>query len=606
MATMKPGKKRAHMQQAQHHWERALRFHQKQQLDAALASYGEAIRLNRDFAEAYANRGVLFMLRGENEQALADYDQSITLKPDFFNAYANRGGLLMQLGQSEKALADLNRAIALKPDFAQAYAKRGVLFVQAGKKEQALDDFNQAITLDPDYAEAYSDRGSLFMDLGREDAALADYNWAIILKPDFYNAYVNRGNLLVSMRNFKAAVESYEQALLLNPASASAYEGIGRAFMGNGQLDIAQEYYEKARELDSDMVAAHCNYADLLYEVNRFDEAMAEWGKAIALDPNCYSAYFNNALLLMLYGRFEEGLPLYEFRFKVNKPGPDELRFPGKVWLGEESLQGKTILLYHEQGLGDTIQFCRYARLVSARGAKVIMHVQAPLAALLKNLEGVDEFIVGPRSPDDVLPAFDVCCPMMSLPLALKTTLETIPGETPYLTADPEKTAFWETRLGRKTKPRVGLVWSGNPAYKNDHRRSILLAQLLPYLPDNCDYISLQKPLADMDRAIFDNRPELKHYEDELNDFSDTAALCSLMDVVISVDTAVAHMSGALGRPTWIMLPFNPDWRWLLERRDSPWYPDVRLYRQNQPGNWDGVCEAVRSDLLGLGNSGVA
>ncbi|NLC24389.1 MAG: glycosyltransferase family 9 protein [Oxalobacter sp.] len=195
---------------------------------------------------------------------------------------------------------------------------------------------------------------------------------------------------------------------------------------------------------------------------------------------------------------------------------------------------------------------------------------------------------------------------MMSLPLALKTTLETIPGETPYLYADPEKTAFWEARLGRKTRPRIGLVWSGNPAYNNDHQRSILLTQLLPYLPDNCDYISLQKEVSDIDRIIFAAMPEWKHYEDELNDFSDTAALCSLMDVVISVDTAVAHMSGALGKPTWIMLPFYPDWRWQLERRDSPWYPDVRLYRQGEPGNWSDVFEAVRGDLLGLGNTATA
>ncbi len=590
--------------QAQSHLQKAIDFHLQHQLDAALRHYDKAIALNPNLAKAYANRGALSMQSGQNEPAMADLNRAIELDPDFADAYANRGLLHTQSGENELALADLNRAIELDPDSPETYANRGSLFKQSKANELALEDFNRVIELKPDSPETYVNRGLLFKEFENNELALANFNRAIELKPDYFDAYSHLGILFLSMKQYKSALESFEKALQLNPSSSRVYCNIGVAFQGNEQVDIALEYYEKAIELDPGLASAYCNYGTALLKLNAFEAAIEWFDKAIALDPNDPLAYYSKAFPLLVLGRFEEGLPLYEYRFKTDFFKLEKVNIPGKLWLGEQSIRGKTILLHHDAGYGDSLQFSRYAKLLSALGAKVILQVPPGLANLLKNLEGVDEIVVNNEAltleTRDLFPPFDVYCPVMSLLLAFKTNLETIPAEVPYLYADPEKVAIWKNRLGKKTRPRVGLAWSGNPVHLNDNNRSIMLAQLLPYLPDNCEYISLQKEVRDIDKIIFAAMTEWQHYEEELEDFSDTAALCSLMDVVISVDTSVAHLSGALGKPTWVLLPFSPDWRWLLDRRDSPWYPGMRLYRQNQPGNWGDVFDEVRNDLLEL------
>ena len=266
---------------------------------------------------------------------------------------------------------------------------------------------------------------------------------------------------------------------------------------------------------------------------------------------------------------------------------------PQPLWLGDEPLNGKTIVLHPEQGLGDTIQFCRYAKLVSELGARVILQAPTALVPLLSGLDGVDEL----RDMQQPLPDFDYHCPLMSLPLAFKTTLTTIPRTTRYLQTTPEKLAAWTNTLGPKTKPRVGLVWSGNAAHKNDSNRSLSLKQLLACLPEGFDYISLHKEIRTSDQALLNNQVSIRTYCHELNDFSDTAALCELMDIVISVDTSVAHLASALGKETWVLLPYAPDWRWLLDRQDSPWYQSVCLYRQDEHRDWHNVIISIAADL---------
>jgi len=250
-------------------------------------------------------------------------------------------------------------------------------------------------------------------------------------------------------------------------------------------------------------------------------------------------------------------------------------------------------LLYSEQGLGDAMQFCRFATAVADRGATVILEVQAPLASLLASVNGVSRVIVE-KSP---LPEFDLRCPLLSLPLALKTTIDTIPAATPYLRSDAAKVAWWRTRLGDRGNPRIGLAWSGNPKQGNDHNRSTRLADWIDHLPPEFEYFCLQKEIRPADEEILAANPWISRLEDELHDFSDTAALCECLDLVISVCTSMAHLSGALGRPTWVLLPFNPDWRWLLDRGDSPWYPTAKLYRQQASGDWKGVFARVAADL---------
>jgi hypothetical protein len=256
-------------------------------------------------------------------------------------------------------------------------------------------------------------------------------------------------------------------------------------------------------------------------------------------------------------------------------------------------LAGKTILLYGEQGFGDTLQFCRYAKSVADLGARVILEVQKPLMPLLADLDGPSQLI----ATGSALPPLDYHCPLMSLPLAFNTCLDTIPASVPYLLADPIKVARWRERLGETKAPRIGLVWSGSATNLNDHNRSIRLADWVPYLPARCQFVSLQKDVREADAATLESTPTVLNFADELNDFSDTAALCECMDLVISVCTSVAHLSGALGKDTWVMLGFAADWRWLLDRADSPWYPSMKLYRPRNRGDWQGVFGQVESDL---------
>lgn len=251
-------------------------------------------------------------------------------------------------------------------------------------------------------------------------------------------------------------------------------------------------------------------------------------------------------------------------------------------------------MLHSEQGFGDTLQFCRYARLVAALGARVLMEVPKPLMHLLQGLEGISELV----EKGTTLPTFDYHCPLLSLPLAFKTSLDTIPGNQAYLSSDRIKVADWERKLGVKTKPRVGIVWSGSIGHKNDASRSLLLSEFIAQLPPDFEYVSLKKEVRDVDKATLQANPHIKHFGSELNDFADTAALCALMDIVVSVDTSVAHLSGALGRPTWILLPYVPDWRWLLDRTDSPWYSSVKLYRLEKINDWHGVLQSVKSNLI--------
>jgi hypothetical protein len=293
-------------------------------------------------------------------------------------------------------------------------------------------------------------------------------------------------------------------------------------------------------------------------------------------------------------GDFDRGWKEYEWRWKSVQLANSQRNFAQPLWLGKESLTGKTILLHSEQGLGDTLQFCRYIKLVSELGARVILEVYKPLSALLTRLDGVAQLVEtgGP------LPAVEFHCPLLSLPLAFKTGLNTIPARVSYIASNPGKVTEWRARLGKRTKPRIGLVWSGRTEHINDRNRSIPLSDLLKSLPNAYQYISLQKEIGQKDKETLGSRADILHFGEQLADFTDTAALCELMDVVISVDTSVAHLAGAMGKAVWILLPFCPDWRWLLDRADSPWYPTATLFRQDVMGDWGGVLRKVQAELL--------
>jgi len=297
----------------------------------------------------------------------------------------------------------------------------------------------------------------------------------------------------------------------------------------------------------------------------------------------------------MQMGNFEQGWHQYEWRKKREEPVAAR-SYPQPLWLGEEDIAGKTLFIYWEQGLGDTIQFCRYAKLAEGRGAKVVVSVQEPLRRLLEGISPTTQIIGQREKPIK----FDYHCPLLSMPLAFGTTLETIPSEQRYIWADERLRAQWEARLSAKTKPRIGVVWSGSTGHTNDHNRSIELAEWRPLLGAEADWVSLQKEVRTSDEGILQDIGLTGFFGDDLSDFSDTAALLDLMDLVITVDTSVAHLAGAVGKPVWILLPFNPDWRWLLDRDDSPWYPSARLFRQQRIGDWAGVLDRVRTELRSL------
>ena len=333
-----------------------------------------------------------------------------------------------------------------------------------------------------------------------------------------------------------------------------------------------------------------------MHELKRYDEAIEHYDQAISLKPCDYEASWNKSLLLLLLGNFENGLPLYESRWNsriVSEIGGRRL-FKSPTWLGIETLQNKTIFIYGEQGLGDFIQFCRYIKLVADLGAKVILEVPEPLAGLMKSLEGVSQLVIKGEEP----PIFDYQCPLMSLPLVFKTRISSIPVGTPYLVACQNKVLEWKFKLGEKRRKRVGIVWSSMSSFKADSKRSLMLEDFVKALPNKeFEYICLQKELKECDKEFFDNYKKIKFFGNELINFSDTAALIENMDLIISTCTSIPHLSGALGKETWILLSHVPDWRWFLNKEDSPWYPSVKLYRQHAIGDWMSVLERVKLDL---------
>jgi tetratricopeptide (TPR) repeat protein len=563
--------------------------------EAALASYDQAIALDPADALVHSNRGSLLQAISRWDSALASYDRALALNPQLFQTWFHRGNVLRQLQQFEAALASYHEAVRQKPDYAEAHYNRGVLLERTQQPRAALACYDRAIAIYPEFHEAHYNRAGVLKGLKEREAALAGYDRAIAAKGDYAEAYVNRGVVLHDLGRREAALASYDRAISIRPDYAEAYFNRGILFKALKQWDAALASYDQAIALRPGYSAAHCDRAGVLMEVGRLDAALSSYSQAVLIQPDFAEAQYNRSLALLLSGDYENGWLNYEWRWEnaARLSLNDERTFSQPLWLGEESVAGKRLLLYSEQGLGDALQFCRFARSVADRGATVILEVQAPLASLLATVEGVSRVIVegSPR------PEVDYRCPLLSLPLALKTTIDTIPAATPYLRSDAAKVARWRTRLGERGRPRIGLTWSGNSKQGNDHNRSIRLAEWIDHLPRELQYFCLQKEIRPADEEILAANPWISRAEVEFHDFSDTAALCECLDLVISVCTSIAHLSGALGRPTWVLLPFNPDWRWLLDRNDSPWYPTAKLYRQQASGDWKGVFARVAADL---------
>jgi Flp pilus assembly protein TadD len=495
---------------------------------------------------------------GRLDEARDCYEKVLIQNPSHFVALHMLGTLHGQAGNLALSLSLLDRAIAVNPGVAETHHNRGLVLSELKRPWDALASFDQATGLNPDYAVAHNSHGIALFALGRVEDALASFRRAAALQPAYAEADCNLGMALHELCRLEEAVAAYDRAIAASPGNA----------------------------------AAHNDRGSVLLELNRVDEAIASYGRAIALQPDYPDAWRNRSLALLLSGRLEEGWRQYEWR----KRGSDvrQLAFGrGRVWSGEDDLAGKRVFLHSEQGFGDTIQFCRYVRVLADRGADVVLSVQEPLAPLLQQLTPDQPVLSEEQYP----PHFDYYSSLLSLPLAVGTTLDTIPAWPSYLRADETRRDHFEALLGPKVAPRIGIAWSGSSTLKNDHNRSIAFERLAPLIVDDVQWVCLQNEIRPADAAALRGAGRVGFFGEALRDFSDTAALLDLMDMVVTVDTSIAHLAGAMGKPVWILLPFNPAWRWLLHRPDSPWYPSARLFRQPRIGDWESVIGEVIAEL---------
>jgi hypothetical protein len=569
--------------------QQGLQLHQQGRFADAERVYREVLQHAPTHFDALHLLGVLGLQAGRTENGVELIANAIKQNPNSWGAHNNLGNGLRELGRLDAALASYDRAIALRPDFADAHNNRATVLQNLQRVDEALAGFDTAIKLRPDYAEAHNNRGVVLQELKRLEDARASFDAAIALKQDYAEAYNNRGNARKELGDLEGATADFDKAIGLRANYAAPHYNRGIVLREGGRFDDALASLDRAIALKQDYAEAYNNRGLVLQELNRPQDAIASFAKAIALMPNDAEAYVNQSVSLLQLGRFEQGWPLYEWRKKLEQPFGAR-SFAQPLWLGRDDLSNRTVFVHWEQGLGDTIQFARFAKLLTARGASVVMSVQEPLYRLLSQMHPGVRVI----SQDEVPAAFDYHCPMMSLPLALATTLQTIPAEGPYLFADDAVCKAWNARLPAKTRPRIGIAWSGGAKHKNDRQRSIDLSTFASLLSPGVHWISLQNEIRDDDAAALAQLHQIEQCGEQLQDFADTAALIDRLDLVIAVDTSVAHLAGAMGKPVWILLPYNADWRWLLERGDSPWYPTARLFRQDSPRSWSNVMTRVR------------
>jgi len=559
--------------------------------EEALESYDRALAVQPDYPEALYNRGTVLHELKRFEGALASYDRALKFKPDYAESLYNRGNTLRELKRFPQALASYDCALAKRPNHAETLSNRGLTLHDLGRFDEALLSYDRAIVQRPDNPKVLSNRGITLEVLKRFEEALESYDRALAVRQEYPEALYNRGIVLHELKRFEEAVESYNRALALRSDYAEALSNRGLALHEVGHLDEALASFDCALALRPDYAETHSHRGTTLHDMQRFDEALASYNRAINFRADCAEAHYNLALCQLLTGEFERGWNECEWRWRTEQSG--RWKFEQPVWRGSNNIAGKTILLHAEQGFGDMIQFCRYVPLVAERAARVILEVPEPLHDLMGTLQGGARIV----SRGEPLPHFDMHCPLLSLPLAFNTRLETIPSATPYLGAPSQASFDWNMRLGSKNRPRIGLCWSGRSAHKNDRNRSMSLDSLLPILDFDATFVSLQQQVRSGDVAASQSRRNLLHFGADLNNFSDTAALIANLDLVVSVDTSVAHLAGALAKPVWVMLPLIPDWRWLLDREDSPWYPTARLFRQDNTRAWDNVVARVRAAL---------
>lgn len=572
---------------------KALDFHKKGNIQVAAEMYRKILAVDVQHFDATHLLGVTQFYLGNTDQALSLFQAAEKINHKHPTLFFNHAVALHALKREEEALEQIKKAIHLKPEYMDALVLLGTLLQELGKSEEALKACDDVLKLAPNQEDVLCTKGNSLQSLLRYEEALLCYTKAMQTKPNHPPLISNYGNALQGLKRFEEAITYYDRALAIDPKFASGWFNRGNALRALGQDEKASENYERALNLDDNLTEAVLNRGVVMLDARDLQQAVFCFEFVKLRDPNNVKANFNLGYCNLLLGNLKEGWKGYEWRWKSDDLKLVKVELPFPIWNGEQPIKNKRLLVYSEQGFGDLIQFCRYIEILDKMGAQVILVCHDTLAPLMHTLAGVTQIIV----PGQLIPEVDYYINMMSVPMAVDTELATIPAKPSYLSSDSVKVAVWQEKLGVSKAPKVGIVWSGNVEYKNDVKRSIPIQQMMELAHKGLELICLQKEIRKEDKTKLAKYPKVKFYGDSLHDFSDTAALIELMDVVVTIDTSVAHLAGALGKPVWILLPFNSDWRWFLEREDSPWYPSVRLFRQKKSGDWGSVVQRVKGEL---------
>lgn len=580
--------------------EEAIRHHQAGELTRAGEIYATVLEAEPDQADALHLSGVIAYQSGRQETAIDLITRAITNDPEQPLFYVNLGNALMEQGHLEESIQAYRKALRLRPESAEACYNMGNALRVQGNLDEAMGWYGKALERAPLLSEAYHNLAAIWIEKGQYGEAVRCCHKLLEIRPEDADAYAHLGIAYKEEGRWEDAAICYHKAICLKPEAPEPYYNLGNLLHQEGRLDEAIGLYQKAIRLKPDYADAFDNLGKTWRDLGRLDEAMSCYQRSLQLNPDNPETRFDRATLHLLQGHFVEGWAGYESRFqRSNWKSVYPLQFSVPRW-GGEPFAGKRLFVHSEQGLGDSLQFVRYLPMVKERGGEVVLETVRPLMRLFRNVRGIDRLIEGPSDPCQAADC-DLYVPLLSLPGIFKTRLETIPSETPYLFAEAEKVHHWEKTLSDKTGFRVGLVWAGKPS---DQRRSCALKELAPLFEvPSVTLIGLQKggparEVFDLPREMaFDNIGEM------FEAFSDTAAAMELLDLIISIDTSVAHLAGAMGKPVWVLLLKSPDWRWLINRDDSPWYPTMRLFRQVRPGSWEEPIRRMASELWALVNA---
>jgi tetratricopeptide (TPR) repeat protein/post-segregation antitoxin (ccd killing protein) len=569
---------------------------QQGRFDEAAAWFRDAIRVHPHAPAAHNNLANILSFQGRFADAVASYRTALALLPNDAATLNNLGNALRQMGENAEAIQYCRRSLALQPDFCEAHSNLSLALEAQGKLDDALYHAQVAIQLRPDFPAAHANLSIVLRELGRLDEGIAACQQALRLNPQYAEAYSNLGALLLKQGRWDDAAANLRKAIQLKPDLLDARVSLASCCWHHDQLDEAKQHCAEAIRQRPNLAAAHNVLGAVLHKQGRFAESLAAFDEALRLEPNLAEAHFNRAMVVLTLGAFDEGWREYEWRWRCKH---FVIRKAERTPWDGSPIVGKTILLLAEQGMGDTLQFIRYAPKVKELGATVVMACAAPLVPLLNRCPGIDRVV----SRDGDMPDCDTHVPLLNLPSRFRTTPATIPNQVPYLFADATLIEQWRRKLAGLTGFKIGIAWQGNKLHPFDRFRSMPLENFAPLARSGVHLINLQKGPGTEQIAAVSGRfavADLGPLDESAGAFMDTAAVIKNLDLVITSDTATAHLAGGLGVPVWVALPAVPDWRWLLDRSDSPWYPSMRLFRQSALGRWDDVFTAMAQELARL------